>query len=220
MIDNLLEKRNKISELNNNIEKLNTELTSKINELETLKRELYNDYYSIKREEYSLLKDLPIKPNSRERHFLYDYSILNIDEVGKIICNLFDIYENKDMICYRGNNYGYIRSENVFHHELIPTLMIKNKNKKDSDNIVIEYNKNLLLCDYPTNNPVYWNKNFVSSNYNYLIGEFANVLSFDNKNYEFITELIYSLAYYQKQHDIKYMSEEETRKVYKRIYKK
>ena len=35
-----------------------------------------------------------------------------------------------------------------------------------------------------------------------------------------IRELIYSLAYYQKEHDIKFMSPQETRNVYRRIFKK
>ena len=86
----------------------------------------------------------------------------------------------------------------------------------------------LSSIEYPTNNPIIAEKLSGSfrdikkySNYSHLV-DYHDGLSFETKIYtDFIQELIYSLAYYQKKHDIKMMSPNDTWNVYrKKIYKK
>ena len=121
-------------------------------------------------------------------------------------------------------------SSNIFHDRYkYPILVIGNPDeindmRKNSNNIVIAYDDNADLDKYPTNNPVMWDMArytgpFTRSNYRELLGYYDD-LSFDYKGYEFIKELIYSLAYYQKQNDIKQMSVNDTWNVYRKIYSK
>ena len=216
------EKREEIIRLKSKLKELSKSMDDTRNELETLEKQVYNDYFNLEREEYALLTDIPDKPSSKTKNVLYDYSNLNIDEVGKMICELFDRYEHKNMAYKRESIFGYAKGDRGYYHTFIPALIIGEdveNNITNLDNIVIEYSKNSLVKDYLTKSPNIWNEEFKTFNYNYLIGEYVP-LSFDYQNHEFIKELIYSLAYYQKQHDITYMDEEETRRVYKRIYKK
>ena len=94
----------------------------------------------------------------------------------------------------------------------------------NSQNIIIPYSNHMELEKYPTKKPVTWytqdGRDYEMSNYNYLLNTWDG-LTFDYpSNLEYIKKLLYSLAFYQEQHDIKYMTDDETMKVYKRIYKK
>ena len=56
--------------------------------LKKLELEYYYLYFDIlNRSKFSLLTDIPENPTNR-KHVLYEYSVLNIDTIGKIICKL------------------------------------------------------------------------------------------------------------------------------------
>lgn len=230
MVENLLnDKKKKIL-----LEKEVKQLEKKQEELSKLKLEYYNEYFNIKREDFALLTDIPSNPNDKDykndKHVLYQHSVLNVDTVGKIICQLIKRYDHRDVISKRlilrtrGNNaFGTYPVE-------IPKLVIGQKDEvedlyKNEHNIIINYNEYMNLNEYPTNNPVKWctssvGNHYKKSNYNHLI-DYYDGLSFNYPgNLEYIKELIFSLAYYQREHDIKYMMPEDTWNVYKKIYKK
>ena len=180
------------------------------------------------RENYALLTDIPENPLIT-KHFLRDYSILNVDEVGKMICELFKEYENKDFISKR--LYIYDRWKDVFGHYYkvgTPILVIDTPDdikKYDKDRqLIIKFERNMSLKKYITDEPVAWDISehhnpYNWANYAHLIDRYEG-LSFDHKGYEFIKELVYSLAYYQKVHSIEYMNAKETEEVFRKIYKK
>lgn len=231
------------------IKKRIDELKMEINELENKKIELlelekkyYCDYYSIERDDYALLKEIPDNPFKIEdkSQVLYRYSLLNIDTIGNLICKLFHIYEKRNYLCMR--NYVNEEYERRFFDKAVsqPILAIgesdvinKYRNKyvdnefiDDDKNIIIEYSKYYPASEYQTDNPVTYREGdifssdeIIISNYNFLLG-FYNGLKFDYKGFEFIKELIYSLAYYQKKHDIEQLTDKETVEVFKKIYKK
>ena len=220
--NDLIIKNNRITLLEDEI-KLLEEKKKELNKLES---EYYKEYFCFKREEYAWLTGIP-KNVSNKENVLWSYSCLNIDEIAKMICTLF-----KDNI---GKEYNYERTYYLLQHQNDskgyyvnnPIMIIgENDNIKDGinndKNIIIEYSTRLIE-DSPTDNPVEWTSRYGvkknSSNYKYLLN-YVDGLSFDYKNYEFIKELIYSLAYYQKEHNIRWMSTEDTRKIFSKIYKK
>lgn len=223
-MDNLNDKKNKILLIEEEIKALE----AKKKKLKKLKTEYYNEYFKTKREDYALLTDIPDNPMEK-KNLLTDYSVLNIDEIGKIICDLFKCYENKDLLSKR--LYYYDRWENAFGYypAKIPIQVIGKPENIDKyfyneENIIINYEKLRDLKKYPTDLPVEWQIHeyglpVEGSNYDYFIMTDGD-LKFDYKNREFIKELIYSLAYYQKEHNLKMMSASDTQKVYKKIYKK
>ena len=94
---------------------------------------------------------------------------------------------------------------------------------ENENNIIICYDDYYSLEEYPTSNPVVLNSSkFESpverSNYSLLVG-FRDGLTFDYHNREYVRELIYSLAYYQKVHNIKQMTPSDTWNVYRKIYR-
>ena len=222
--DALIAKKNKITLLENEIKMLN----DKEKELNELRKEYYIEYFNTDRDDYTLLTDIPdIVLN--EKHVLFDHSALNVDEIGKLICELFYEYEHRKMISMRSYRYATFIGRFDRYAETYPILVIGDEkhvieNEKNDDNIIIGFDCCSELSRYPTDEPVIFNTFYYTfsgkkSNYNHLVG-YRGGLSFDYKNYEFIKELIYSLAYYQKQHDISYMSPSDTRDVYRKIYKK
>ena len=196
-------------------------LRAKEIELLELRKKYYKDYFEAQREEYALLTGFPSNPVRQDEHVLFRHSVLNVDEIGKIICELFQKYEGRKMLSQRSTQY--IMSIN----EVQPILVVGtpeniSEGNKSNDNIVIDYTRYLSMNDYPTDSPVTcyksYNREEKWTNYNSLIF-FSNNLTFDYKGYEFIKELIFSLAYYQRQHDIKYMTAEETKRVSQKIFK-
>ena len=227
-IDSLREMKNKIILLEEDIK----ELKKKQELLASLQQDYYNRYFNTQREDFSLLSDIPNNP-THKIHILWDYSVLNVDTIGKIICNYLRKYgdnEVKNYICKR--LFKTEISDDIFHSRIsYPTLVIGDPEHiyemdENKNNIVIDYNM-LSLIEYPTNNPIIAEKLSGSfrdikrySNYSHLVG-YVDGLSFETKIYfDFIQELIYSLAYYQKKHDIKMMSANDTWNVYRKIYKK
>ena len=219
----LSEKRKKIILLEDEI----NALEEKKKQLKDLQLEYYNDYFSVKRDDFSLLHDLPIN-TTREEHVLFDYSYLNVDIVGKIICELMKKYDNKTCISKR-----MIHKEtwedtldlyNVHYPKLVIGTPSEVEDEENENNIIIDYSNYVYLKEFPTDYPTEWMTNpfervDIRSNYNSFI-RYSDGLSFDYHNLEYIKELIYSLAYYQREHNKKYMSAQETMKVYKKIYKK
>ncbi len=222
--DSLNNTKNKILLLEQEIKTLE----QKRRKLQELKKEYYCDYFDKKKENYTLLTDIPKNP-TKEKHILYDYSVFNIDEIGKIICYLFRDYEKKELISRRLYNIEMAENKFEMYQVYLPILVIGNpeaieKGKKNKNNIVIDYKSYAILDEYPTDNPVIWDtfsysKPYKLSNYGHLLN-YNGDLAFNYKNYEFIRELIYSLAYYQKEHNIRLMSSVDTESVYKKIYKK
>ncbi len=224
MGNSLMDKRNDIITLEEEIKELNRKKIA----LKKLKEEYYNEYFTADREDYALLTDIP-NVSLNEKHVLYDYSVLNVDEIGRLICMLFEKYDKEDCVAKRIIEYDWW--ENKFGDYLVelPRLVIGKEDEveyldKKKKNIIISYNNHAYLDKYPTNNPVTWKTSkygdhYKASNYNHLVG-YRGELSFDYKQHEFIKELVYSLAYYQKQHDIPYMGANDTYEVFKKIYKK
>ena len=211
------------------IEKEIKQLEKKKKQLQKLKLDYYHEYFDTTRDDFSLLTDIPSNP-SQDSHVLYDYSALNIDTIGKIICELIKKYDNKDVVSKRLIEYDRWKNAFGFYLVELPRLVIGREDSveklyEDSQNIIIEYSDYCYLKDYPTKNPVTWKTSeyggyYKRSNYNHLIG-YSDGLDFNYpKNQEYIRELIYSLAYYQKTHDIKFMSPQDTWNVYRKIYKK
>ena len=218
-------------------------IRAKEKELFDLKVKHYNDFYNGDIPDYSLIHEktpFPYPRYSDKIHYLCEYSYLNVDEIGKLICELYKKYENKTMYSRR-----IITSEGTkgfFHNGVdeIPHLIIGSKHKVytnpfdyygelDEDKlIVINYREDVSEKEFPTQKPVEWvidhpdnicrKEEITSSNYNKLLNSVGNI-SFDYKGKAFIEDLIYSLAYHQFKNGITYMSEEETKDVFKRIYK-
>lgn len=221
----LNDKKNKILLLEKEIK----QLEQKKIQLEALKSEYFHEYFENEREDFALLTDIPPILNTCSDHILWNYSVLNVDTVGKIICKLIKKYDNEDFISKRMVKYEWW--DNTFRDYVaeIPILVIgredeiEYQNKRDR-NIIIEYDMYAYLNKYPTNNPVTWKTSdsydyYERSNYKHLIGYYDG-LNFEYHNREYIKELIYSLAYYQKQHDIKQMTPTDTWNVYRKIYRK
>ena len=226
----LNDKKEKILLLEDEIKYLEDEIKSlkeKKKILNNLKKEYYYDYFDTGRNEFTLLNNIPANYNKYIRHLLTNYSALNVDTIGEIICKLIKEYNNKDYISKRileceehPGFFGYTTKT--------PKLVIGKYDEVDyidkvENNIIINYNELCTLDHFPTDNPVIWfgsNRYYKGSNYNYLVGN-NDGLSFNYPvDMEYIRELIYSLAYYQKQHDIKQMTPEDTWSVYRKIYKK
>ena len=209
-----------------------------IRELLMIKKELYNQYFDINKKEYSLLTDIPsnpydIKGEENYVHTLREYSSLNVDVVGKMICKLIKKYNNLDVVSKRITKICKIEptlGNWASHYSKITYQVIGKKNEvkqlNDVDNnIVIGYEFMSEIEEYPTSKPVEWLFNehgqpYIKSNYSHLIGLHDNLTFKCPDNKEYIKELIYSLAFYQKQHDIMQMTPEQTWNVYRRIYKK
>ena len=219
MVD-LQEKKDRILKIKDEI----ALLRAKEVELKKLEEEYYNDYFNLEREEYAHLTQIP-HTCSINREPMRPYSILNVDLIGKMIATLFKDYENKRMIVMRNYVHEKWQNDNGEYPVMYPILIIKNTLGNDSNDVIkIDYNSNMYPCEYPTDNPTTWRISptgyeFEASNYSNLIFLTGN-LTFDNKNREFIEELVYSMAYYQKQHGITYMNADKTWEVFKKIYKK
>jgi hypothetical protein len=220
----LEETKSKIQLLEEEIELLK----QKKAQLKKLKRDYYEDYFTTPREEFCILKDIPDNPDQKE-HILYDYSVLNVDTVGRMIGELMRKYEHKDIVAERIQKSDMWDNAFGGYHVYHPQFVIGERGRtylsnRDFNNIVIDYEMYNTTKDFPTNNPVYWDvrddlKPCRRSNYRRLIS-YENGLSFNEKNYEYIKELIFSLAYFQKQHDIHQMGAKDTWDVYRKIYKK
>ena len=236
--DSLNDKRSRILLLEKDIKEISEEIKrkkiqagEKNRQLEILKLKLYKEYFSTKREEFALLTNIPPNPEKRNKHILFDYSCLNVDMVGKIICDLIKKYDNEDFASKRGVQEYTDTSDTYIcpQHIEKPVLVIAQGNEvnnpykaKGDNKIIIEYSDSMILRGCPTNIPVTWKKGIGSeklSDYAYLIYNDGVVFSYPNSK-EYIKELIYSLAYYQKEHDVKYMTPEHTWNVYQKIYKK
>lgn len=223
-------------------------IRAKEKELFDLKVKHYNDFYNGDIPDYSIISEKAPYPykNDYPQHYLSDYSGLNVDEVGKLICELFKKYENKNMhsrriIVEETYEPSFVSSRNITEEKAY--LIIGSRYKiynpydeygdLDEDKlIIIEYDDFMDLNKFPTNKPIktlddvhigaYYcycePEEFVSSNYNYLLNSRGEII-FDDKNKAFIEDLIYSLAYHQYKNGITYMSEEETKDTFKRIYK-
>ena len=218
----LSEKRKRIILLEDEIKSLE----EKKKQLTRLQQEYYNDYFKVKRDDFSLLHDLPIN-STNEKHALFDYSHFDVDTIGKIICELMKRYSDKTCVSKRIVHTD--RWENKFEYYPVhyPKLIIGKpdevNDEENENNIIIDYDMYADLKDYPTSNPIECMTSSYEvikkrSNYNSLIA-YNDGLSFNYHNLEYIKELIYSLAYYQREHNKKYMSSQETVKVYKKIYR-
>ena len=204
-------------------------LRKKQKELRSLREKYYADYFDTHREEYARLTDIPKNPFSYSKpHVLYEYSALNVDSVGRMIRELIKKYENKDYVAKRLTLHS--SSENAFgrYPIQVPIFVVGpekefHRFEDGSHNIVINYDWSEPMKEFPTNNPVTWDIHeysdpFLGTNYNHLI-DYHDGLSFNYKYKGYIEELIFSLAYYQKEHDIKQMTLTETRKVYQKIFR-
>ncbi len=225
----LLEKE--IEEINEEIKKKEIQVGKKNRQLELLKLKLYKQYFHTQRKEFALLTNIPSNPQKNNRHILFNYSCLNVDMVGNIICDLIKKYDNEDFASKRGvqeytdTSDTYIRP----YHFKKPVLVIAQGNEvndpykaKGDNKIIIEYSNSMILRGCPTNIPVTWKTDIGSvelTDYAYLIYNDGVIFSYPNSK-EYIKELIYSLAYYQKEHKVKYMTPEDTWNVYQKIYKK
>lgn len=222
-IEELEEKKNKIKDLEKEI----SDARSKQKQLIELKKSYFDDYMSFPREDYTLLTDIPENIDREKRNPLFDYSNLNIDTVGKLICKLFDMYEGKEIVAKRKTKYEICENAFGFYYEEWPVLVIGDKKSIDKErkkNIIIPFSPYNRVDDYPTDKPVFYilgsnREGKVASNYAKLL-YMSDGIIFDDKNHPFIKELIYSLAYYQKMHSIPFMDSDTTKDVFKKIYKK
>ena len=221
--DYLKTKKEKIMLMKQEIEALER----KKEQLKELEISYYYDFFKLNRKDFSLLTDIP-NNYTNEKHILCDYSILNVDTIGKIICQLLKKYEGINAISKR--LYISDTLDDIFHSRVSYPILVIGKSDEVYElnscdkNIVIEYASNVTLYEYPSNNPVLWymassSGPYERSNYRKLIGYYDD-LNFDYKQYEFIKDLIFSLSYYQKQHDIKQLGARDTWNVYQKIYSK
>ena len=211
------------------LEKEIENLSIKREELDQLREQYFEDYFRVDRGECALLTDIPKNPTRITTNPLCPYSTLNVDEIGKLICKLAHRYDGEELVSKRVDFLE--KCENAFgpYYEEYPVLVVGKKEEvedinRNENNIVIEFNPFYAVKDYPTDKPVCYighsnGDNKVRSNYNKLIGYYDG-LTFDNKGRSYIEDLIYSLAYYQSRRGIMSMSAEETKDVYKRIFKK
>ena len=208
-------------------------LQSKVDELRKFEEDLeqaqidyYQDYFDTRRENFARLTDIPDKPNGVS-HGLYDYGFLCVDTIGKITRDLIRRYERKDVVAKR--TIRYIPSEELGEYLTEEPYFIVGEPKNIilgescEENIIINYSENAQLYAHPTNYPVYFDDYGVMmprSNYNYMFGDYDG-LAFDAKGREYVKEIVYSIAYYQKQHNIRQLGQRDTWNVYERIiYKK
>ena len=224
-IESLAEKKKEIRQLEKEIKALK----KKRERLERLEVEYYHEYFDTPRDEFALLTDIPSNQTNKKQ-VLYDYSVLNIDTIGKIICKLIKKYENKDYVSRRLIRYEQWQNAFELYPVELPILVIGQEDEvkkldKNKENIIISYDDHKLLTEYPTKTPVTWKTSryggyYDRSNYGNLLNYFDG-LSFEHPtNQDYIDELIYSLAYYQRENGIIQMNPRDTWNVYRKIYKK
>ena len=259
----LNEQRKKIEAIRDEIKPLE----EKKKQLTNLEAKYYDDYFSVDREDYAHLTDLPTYET--QNHVLRDYSRLNADEIGRIICELLKKYENKDLVTERSMIANYYYDGCKTSLRFYPVLVIKSPEIKYfdylfdcfNDSMVVFYDrmggkkfdvpgeplfdsmKEKCRYEFPNSKPVVIpgveSKLLLRcSKLKYMLNNFGEVNIYDGDSvplicdndtkplklldfskHEFVPELIYSLAYYQRQHGIERMGVKRTRDVYKRIYK-
>ena len=236
-------KKDEIIEFNTEIRIAEKRIEEWKKKLADMKKEYYEDYFSTDWGEYALLTDLPDEDmilSSDEIHKLYEYSILNVDEIGKIICEMCALREGCEYHSARAKYYPdvmtsfqYYLDGNVYQKYLKhcePILAIGEDIKKVyygddlnlRDIIYIEFCSGEHFSNLPMDNPVIrsnFGRSMQYSNYRPLLEKNGSLAISNYVLYDFIKPLIYSLAYYQRQHNITTMSADQTRDVYKRIYK-
>ena len=118
-------------------------LEEKRKQLTNLEAKYYDDYFSVDREDYAHLTDLPTFET--QNHVLRDYSRLNADEIGRIICELFKKYENKDLVTERNFIVDYYYDGNDTNLRPYPVLLIKSPGIKYSDKDFDAFNDAMVI---------------------------------------------------------------------------
>lgn len=230
--DSLNDKRNKILLLKNEISEISEEIKEKKiqvdkknRRLEKLMLQLYKEYFTAEREEFALLTNIPSNTynsfSKNYKHVLYDYSLLNVDVIGKIICDLIKKYDNEDFISKKGN---FVHTEDTYFGpktRSIPALIIGKGEIPDT--VLSDEDYDIIISLNGVHHPVVVEasrNDYGKLDYAFLMDYHDGLSFYYPSNKQYIEELIYSLAYYQREHDIKYMMPEDTWNVYKKIYKK
>ena len=219
-LESLKEKKEKIITLRADVDLLR----QKEIELKNAELDYYKEYFNTDRELFARLTDIPEQPEYTSNG-LYEYGYLCVDTVGKIIRDLIRRYEHKDVIAQR--DYRYVAADDPFSYPVRePFFIVGPKSTlilgdKSEENIILNYSKYRKLHESPTNNPVYFEKDdsgsvILASNYNYMFGSFDG-LAFETYGREYIKEIVYSIAYFQKQQGIKQLGQRDTWNVYERI---
>lgn len=182
--------------------------------------EYYNNYFN---ESTGWLTNIPRQVNLYSR-ILDEYSNLNVDAIGDLICKLYRDNEGKRLTCVRrslGDPKLFITKQSNAK-KIIEDTDYAIQTMKDEDSIIISYSQFAKpVCDWLPENQEYIKKYYNEHGlyaYSHLIN--YGSLTIDYKSREFIKELIFSLSNYQRENDITYMTGEETNKVFKKIYKK
>lgn len=195
---------------------------------------LDNYYKSMNKMEW--VTDIPKTSFGYTNEDLLKYSVLNVDEIGNIICYLLKKEEGKTFTSKRVQT---ISSSLDLH---VPYLAIREEEKNNADyykssqlteiasdpddsSIIIGsfYPGEQYMRSYPTDHPfiTYRGNNIdeIQTNYKQLLSAFYGDLDFNYKDHEIVRELIYSLANYQSINNIKWMSAKDTKETFKKLYK-
>ena len=202
-------------------------------QLITLKINYFNDFFTKERPLYEKLTDIPSSSYLNEDiNLMAQYSIFNLEEFGKIlvdyIANSFHskakskikIITTKELMPARKletEDYDY---QFYWYNQKTPHLFIQSSNISFDIpfNLANQYGEKTIKCLHNDLTKEYYYYGY----YNQLINYYSKYqeISFNYQNNQLIRELIYNLAYYQKQTNETYLSEGKLLKAYKKIYKR
>ena len=195
-------------------------------QLKTLKPKYFNDFFTKERPLYEKLTDIPSASYLNEDiNLMYQYSIFNLEDLQEIMVdyieNNFHSKAQSEVKIVTTRQSGIEDYEFYWYNQEIPHLFVYSS----KINIDIPFNrthpsycKKIIKCLHNDLTKEYYYYGYYSQLINYYSK--YKELPFDYQNNELIRELIYNLAYYQKQINETYLSEGQLLKAYKKIYKR
>lgn len=235
----VIEERNKLEQRKKDIDLIDAKLAElsklPIKDLADIKYKYYIDYFNLHRREHSLLEDIPpyeyFKSKLNAVHPLSEYSKLNVVLLGEFIAELFKKYEQKDVESYiRFKNHKINENKSVD----VPNIIIGKNPKEISCNHF--NNEDNIIIPLSANYEIFRKDGYIDGYVRYsaydqsdsivcfspkrqLMGYNEELYNLDYKGHTFIRDLIYTLAYYQKEMGVKDVDDEYLRNAFKRIYK-
>lgn len=203
-------------------------------QLETLKPKYFNDYFNLQRPLYEELKDIPSANYlNGEDNLMSKYSAFNLEDLGEIMVDYiekeFSSKAKSEIKIVSTKERGVEDYQFYWYNQQTPHLFVYSTdifmdipmdvNNRGIENLNSNETIKCLNNDWLDEYYYYTYYCQLINCYSKYYNEYGE-LTFDYKNNKSIRELIYNLAYYQKQIDQIYLPEGELLKAYKKIYKR
>ena len=211
--------------LETSLEKQIEKIENGKNNLEKLNNQYYCDFFDKERKIYTKLTNIPYyKVIDGKTNPIRKYSLFNLEELGDIFVDFIKYKyrckaKSKIEVIKKEE---YKRDDNYYYHFSpydceYPYLIINsskiNINVPFTDFVSSNLEKSIKCCND--------DKFLYYSYYNKLLRSgYSSEFTFNYQNNESIRELIYNLAYYQKQINETQLPEGQLLKAYKKIYKR